>query len=164
MQLNNFQIISLARSISFCQVSLSIEKFQVISILLKTLFHGLKLNPPLQMFLTQLKTSPREVRIRGTETESVPGFFKWSVNERGRGKLVAARNSGIFSLCASARRWPVSLRNPCFETRPNVSHWPQKPSGDSASFVTEFTFCTRSLEHSRGLNLSSQTLRSHSRL
>lgn len=108
MQLNNFQIISLARSISFCQVSLSIEKFQVISILLKTLFHGLKLNPPLQMFLTQLKTSPREVRIRGTETESVPGFFKWSVNERGRGKLVAARNSGIFSLCASARRWPVS--------------------------------------------------------
>lgn len=37
----------------------------------------------------------------------------------------------------------------CFETRPNVSHWPQKPSGDSASFVTEFTFCTRSQEHSR---------------
>lgn len=58
------------------------------------------------MFLSRLKTSPRE--IRGMETESVPGFFKWSVNERGRGKLVAARNSGIFSLCASARRWPVS--------------------------------------------------------
>lgn len=51
------------------------------------------------------------------------------------------------------------LRNPppqCFSLAPR--------SGDPASFVTEFTFSTRSPEHSRGLNLSSQTLRSRLRV
>lgn len=106
------------------------------------------------MFLNQLKTSPREVRIRGTEAESVPGFFKWSVNERGWGRG-CKKFRNIFTL----RECTSVTRIACFETRPNVPHWPQKQSGDSASFATEFTFCTRSQEHSRGLNLSSQTTR-----